>query len=213
MSEIDLSQYVILPETERHPDLLVAIGRSLFYLNHFDTKIALKEQDSFMLGFEFPEFLRILKSGERLFNGRGKLVGQDIKNKIFEDLTATIDSWRGERLDYLFTEKAEGFFVTSHNFYYSGELAEITELLDADTLMQTIIPGISLEGWKDNPTSQGLPRSNVPNGSLYYWPPEQNGVAWFYADADWAFLGCNGNPLSSDAFLGVRRAKIRRKAA
>jgi len=59
---IDLSQYILLEETDKHPDLIVPIERTLFNLNHPQTQKELERQNSFMLSFEFSEFLRRLST-------------------------------------------------------------------------------------------------------------------------------------------------------
>ena len=76
--------------------------------------------------------------------------------------------------------------------------------------MKDKLPGISLESWLNNPTSQGFPRKNVKKGDFYYYAPlkNNNSVVRFYANSDRSRLDCGGNPQCSSSTLGVRRKKF-----
>ena len=171
-------------------------------------------------GFTMPlyigvEFLGTLMSGAegriKVYNGNGRKISQKTLEMAFSDITEQKNPFRGELFEDKYSLDSNGKPQnTCSKFNSKGKLIKVTELLDSDTLIQNRLPGIDLKGWINNPTPhpQGLPRSNVQSGSLYYWQPTEGRVAGFYADAGTAYLHCSGNPLYSDAFLGVRRAKI-----
>ncbi|MEK6974320.1 MAG: hypothetical protein AABW41_03750, partial [Nanoarchaeota archaeon] len=68
-------------------------------------------------------------------------------------------------------------------------------------------PGIDLEEWINNSTTQGFPRKDSLRGDLYYYAPVNGRVAWFGADSDGAWLYCCGDPGVTGAGLGVRGAR------
>ncbi|MBI2671838.1 hypothetical protein HYX16_02800 [Candidatus Woesearchaeota archaeon] len=230
--------YILLPQTNEHPDLLVAKNRLAHnaevekageklglnlqnnnqgYIGNINWEQALKlnkELGNFTLNPKlFAEFLKLLKSG-KAFNGEGNQVSSGELEQILNEIVEVRNPWRSEWLDSKYVKQGgilgigSKLAVTYNKFDSSGNLVDVPEILDPDTLMQTKTPGINSDDWRDNPNSQGLPRSNIKDGSLYYWPPIEGRVAWFGADAGGAVLGCDGYPLDSDADLGVRGAKI-----
>ena len=89
-----------------------------------------------------------------------------------------------------------------------GTSQQVTEPLE-DCLMRDKTPGIDLDYWLNNATSQGLPTQNIPDGDLWYWYPAIGTVAGFSVDSGGAVLYCVRFPQYSDSSLGVRRAKIK----
>ncbi|MBS3152829.1 hypothetical protein J4230_05465, partial [Candidatus Woesearchaeota archaeon] len=71
--------------------------------------------------------------------------------------------------------------------------------------------GIDLDYWLSNSTSWGIPKTNIPNGSLYYWHPRDTAVVRFGVNSGGVGLNCGGNPRGSGSGLWVRRAKIFRQ--
>src|SRR3989344_6260812 len=230
--------YILLPQTNEHTDLLIAKNRLAYdsevekaskklglnlqnnsqgYIGNINREQALKlnnELNSFTLNSKlFAEFLKLLKSG-RALDGTKKQVNSRELETILKEIIEVRNPWRSEWLDNKYSKSGgvlgigSKLSVTYHKFDSSGKLIEVTEPLDSDTLMENKTPGISLEDWVNNPNSQGLPKSNVPDGSLYFWHPREGRVARFVADADGADLYCLGYPDGSDGVLGVRVAKI-----
>ncbi len=233
--------YILLPQTKEHPDLLIAKNRLAYdsevekagkklglslqdnnqgYIGYIDWNKShnlLKELDSFMLNPKlFTEFLKLLKSGNA-FNGNKKQVNSNELETILNEIIEVRNPWRAEWLDNKYFKQGGilGFgsklSVTYHKFDSSGKLVQVTEDLDPDTLMETKTWGISLDDWINNPNSQGLPKSNVKDGSLYYLKPIEGKAARFDAVAAWAHLDYVGVPDYSYAVLGVRGAKIFKK--
>ena len=106
-------------------------------------------------------------------------------------------AWRAEWLDAYFEERKDGFYILTANKTKAEKLE--------DCLMKNKTPGISLEQWISgtNITSQGLPSSNIGDGSLYYYHPRNKNVARFDAGFVGAILDCLRFPGGRDSFLGV----------
>ncbi len=204
----ELSKYVWLPETDQHPELLIAQEVTEQGYNHQRTKEKLEEADSFMPTPELlAEFLRTCKSG-KAYDGLKNRVDKKRLDKILEERLKVRDPWRGERLDHQYSLDKEGKLQVTYPKFVNGKLKVVTEILDPETLMEDRIPGISLEKWIENPTSQGLPKKDVKKGNLRYLNPRDGYVARFDACSDGVDLRCAGDPQGSYDGLGVRRAKI-----
>ncbi len=204
----ELSKYIWLPETESHPELLIAQEVTDHGYTHQRTKEILEKEDSFMPTPDLlAEFLRTCKSG-KAYDGLKNRVDKKRLDKILEERLKVRDPWRGERLDHQYSLDKEGKLQVTYHKFVNTKLKLVTESLDPETLMEDRTPGISLEKGIENPTSQGLPRKDIKKGDLRYWHPREDRVAGFYADADWVVLGCDSDAQGSDSGLGVRRAKI-----
>lgn len=143
------------------------------------------------------------------------------KKEIWEKILGERHRNRGEWLGHEYYQKRGQMFVTYLKFDSTGNLAEVTELLDPDTLMENRLPGISAEDLIKNPTSQGLPRKGIKQGSLNYQHPKgfhfqisrkfkiAPKVATFAIDYNHIFnLYCDSNSYYSGPSIGVRRMKI-----
>ena len=203
--------YLILPGRQHgnyeYPDLLVSTDRSHLGRNWNDAYEALRQEDSFMLNpRQFVDFLSLLKSGEA-YDGNGKRVNREKLGSVLDDIVKVKSPVRAEWLDAKFSKQG-----TIRKKWYMGyrdfQGNEIINPLE-DCLRSDKVPGIDLNYWLSNATSQGLPPSNNTDGGLYYWHPRDGAVVRFGAGSDWVFLGCNGYPDFSDSALGVRRAKIK----
>ncbi len=228
----DLENYILLPQTTEHPDLLIAKNRLAYdsevekaakklglnlqnnnqsYIGNINWEQALKlnnELNSFTLNPKlFAEFLKLLKSGNAV-DGTKKQVNSGELEQILNEIIEVRNPWRSEWLDNKYSKQGSELGVTYHKFDSSGRLIEVTEVLDSDTLMEDKQPGISLDDWINNPTSQGLPKSSVPDGSLYFWKPTEGRVARFDVGAGRSVLICGRYPQGSYDEVGVRRAKI-----
>jgi hypothetical protein len=91
----------------------------------------------------------------------------------------------------------------NHSYDNDGNLVVGSSEPLESCLMEDKKPGIDLNDWLDNSTSQGLPITNAKDGDLYYWFPRDERVAGFFANSGRAFLNCNRNPLDSYSSLGV----------
>ncbi len=230
-----LKDYILLKETKEHPDLIIAKNRLTYNkkveqvskklnldlqnnledyivnINWNESHNLLKELNSFMLNPKlFAEFLKLLKSGNA-FDGNKDKVNSNELEKILNGIIELRNPCRAEWLDHKYFKSSNKLQVTYHKFDSSGKLIEFTEKLDPDTLLKYILSEIILEDWINNTTSQGLPKSNVQKGDLYYWRPREGRVAGFDANAGRADLDCVGDPDNSGGDLGVREVKIFKK--
>jgi len=159
-----------------------------------DAHEALNKENLRMLTIkEFLEFLKYTKKE---------------KPDIYKEIIEIREPWRAEWLDADFKPHNDQLYIYyNHRIKDNKLIPRNQELLDKNTLMKD--KKISLEFWLNNPTSQGLPRKNTPEGELTYSYPksDSNSVAWFIADSDGVYLFCGRNPWDSDSSLGVRAVK------
>jgi len=143
---------------------------------------------------EFREFLNYTK-----------INAQD----IYKEITEVRNPWRSEWLDADFKLEGKDLFMYYHEFDSNGKIIPKKVKLDSDTLRENKTPGISLDSWLADATSQGLPKKGIANGSLYYWQPgtDNNSVARFWANSGGADLNCDGGPSDSGGNLGVRAVR------
>ena len=117
--------------------------------------------------------------------------------EFYKEITEVRDPWRANWIDAYFEKRNDGIYILTGNKTKSEKLE--------DCLMQDKTPGINIENWVEgiNVTSHGIPNSNIENGNLYYWKPQNGKVARFVASSVWAYLGCFR--FSSDRYsdLGV----------
>ncbi len=226
------ANYLLLPETKDHPELVTNLTRLSYgpevqkiaeklglklknndqgYLGNINFK---KAQD-IAKGLEgvvespllFVEKLRILKSGKG-YDKEGTKQDPKRLEQAFNEITEVRNPWRFQWLDHqYFLDKERRLQVTYHRFV-DGKIKEVTEPLDPETLMENRKPGIDLVDYINNPTSQGLPRKSVKEGSLYFSHSRNCAVARFLAYADGSDLGGYGDPGCSDSGGGVAVAKI-----
>ena len=207
----DLSDYVLLKEHPQglYPDLLIAAQRTHLGSNWNNTHPSLEQEGTFMLPlYIFPHFIRAAEDTQ-LYDSRGNRLSSRQSKKLFDDITERRDPVRSEWLDAKFTKTGtmrEKWMMAYHRFKSNGVLEEVTEPLAA-CLRKDKTPGIDLAYWLKNPTSQGLPSQQTPDGSLYYWHPGNGTVARLDAVAGGVVLYCYGGPQYSDSGLGVRAAK------
>ena len=178
---VDLQRdYIRIPS-----GLYVARQRTLLGENWNETHKTLKFQGSRMpTPIEFVEFLRYVK----LTNP-----------KIYDEVTQVKSPWTAEWLDAKFEKRKDKMYILTED----GTKAEP---LDEDTLMEDKCPGISLDSWLENPTSQGFPREDVKEGELYFWSPRNRRVARF-AVSDRAGLFCGSGPFGGVDYLGGRAVR------
>ena len=130
-------------------------------------------------------------------------VPREILQYMLNEMIVVRAPWRGEWLDAEFDNNQ----ITYHKFDSSGNIIQVTEHLDKDTLMENRSPGISLADYIKNPTSQGLPRKTVKEGEFHYWHPKNGRVARLLSDSVRVLLYCNWDSGDADSSLGVRRSQ------
>ena len=208
--------YIILPErshgTYSYPDLLVSMEKIHFDNNWYQAHEELNKENAFMLTIrQYIDFINLLKSGDA-FNEKGNKVHKNKLDSILDEILTVRDPWRAEWLDAKFNKISKGLlkgseWIINYHTINNGSLIPLKLELLEDCLMTDKLPGINLDYWLKNATKQGLPPSNTPTGDLWYWHPIDEAVAGFCAGSIGVSLSCYGNPLSSDASLGVRPAR------
>jgi hypothetical protein len=169
--------------------LYVAKKRTHYGKNWYEAHEALAKEGSRMLTIpEFVNLLNYLRENPSRKN-----------NKIFNDITRNFFE-KAEWLDAYFEQRKNRLWVLTGNKTKAEKLEEC--------LMENrIYPGISLDNWLKNPTSQGLPRSKISEGHLDYSYPRNNTVAKFSAVSYMTDLSNSEPPTVGDSNLGVRAAK------
>ncbi len=185
-----LDGFVYVPSIK----LYVAKQRELHGKDWNDCQSVLHSRGDKMLSpFEFVEFIKHLRTKD---DGESKI--------ILDEIYKVGGNWRSEWLGAKFEQGGSGLVMKYYIFDNSGIKEEAYTL--KNVLMQDKKPGINLESWlADN--EQGLPKSSIGNGELYYWYPRDGRVAGFDADSDWADLYCDRSPTGTDPSLGVRAVR------
>ena len=198
MPDINLEGYIKLPQH----NLYIAKSKSLHNLTWQNTWNELEKQNLKMPTIrQFMDFLELLRQGIQgnpVYDAQGKQVSEQEIQQIYNEITEKRNPWRSEWLDAYFEKQGNELYILTQNKSKREKLESC--------LMKDKAPGIDLEHWLKNATKQGLPPSNNPKGSLYYWYPKDGLVAGFSANSDRAGLDCDGNPGDSDSVLGVRAA-------
>lgn len=169
----------------------------------------LQKDNAYMLTIrQFTDFLSLIKSG-KAYDGVGKEVDKKELERLFLDITEVRSPYRSEWLDADFKVKSGKLYINYNHDVSNGNLVPGNSEPIETCLMDNKTPGIDLDSWLKNNTYQGLPKSSVKSGNLYYWAPmnDNNSVAGFLAGSDGALLSCGGYPGDLDAVLGVRLAR------
>ncbi len=188
---IDLSKYVYTSSIGVH----IAKERMLYGETWAETQFKLQSKKLRMPTIhEFKEFLKYLKND---YPNRAEA------DSILDDILTIRGPWRAEWPDARFEEK-NGILHISYGHKVQGTqlVAQCSMPLEA-CLMKDKTPGIDLEDWLNNSTSQGLPKQDIKNGTLYYWSPRENNVARFIADMTWAYIDCDRKQEDTYGSLGV----------
>jgi len=150
------------------------------------------------------DYLRLLDQGRKqeteVYDVSGRKLDSRFLSQLLDDSIKTQSPWRAEWFDAYFERRKDGLYVLTKN-------KRKAERLDADTLMEDRLPGISLGSLLENPTEQGLPRFDIEKGNLLYsWHPRNGAVSRFDADSYGAIFYCYGGPAGEFSELGVRSA-------
>jgi len=181
--------------------LYVAKERTLQGKNWNDCQNALHSQGERMSSI--PEFVGFLKYLRANPNGVKDANSSEVAS-ILDDILTVRNPYRAEWLDADFKVEKKKSYI-NYNVFESGKIVAKKELLE-NCLMTDKEPGIDLDSWINNSTKQGLPKTNVADGSIYYWFPrsDNNSVARFVANSGWADLDCDRDPSDTSDGLGVR---------
>ncbi len=199
VQEANLADYVFMPSHS----LYVAKERILHRNNWYETHKEAHKQDARMLNLrEFADFLLLLKSG-KAEDGLGNKISKSDLQTLYLDITEVRDPYRAEWLDAKFEDK-NGNLHLNYNHRTKCKKLEAT---NSEPLETCVMKDCKVELSSFN--KQGMPTKEGTD--FNYWYPVDCRVAWFGAVADWAYLGCNGNPDLSNGGLGVRLAREKNK--
>ena len=150
------------------------------------------------------DFLRLLDEGAEgnmpVYDESGKQLKPKYLAQVRDDVVEIMSPWRAERLDAFFEKREDGLYILTRNKTEAEKLSE-------DTLMED--KRISRASWLENPTEQGLPRTDVKEGSLSYWYPRDGAVARSDAYSNGSNFDCDRDPSFRFSDLGVRASKKR----
>lgn len=204
--------YIILPRKDS-PDILVSETRTDQGLDWYKTHEVLNKEGYFMpTPRQFFDFLDLLRSSKRLYDGTGKKLStvesDESKAIILDDILTQRERWRAEHLDAYFFVYDETMFVAYNHRTIHGKLRAIrTEPLE-ECVMQNCyvnLTGINKQGL---PTRKSNTQTHRQGKNIYFFPPYNNSVAGFRADSIKVDFYCNWNPLDSVGGLKVRRQKF-----
>ncbi len=133
--------------------------------------------------FEFTRFL---------------LYARDNVPEVYQQIVESRIPPRVEYTDTFFRKRKDGIYVFTKKGTH-------VEKLDEDTLVEE--RKISLDSWLENPTSQGLPRKEIEEGNLYYWPPKGGAGAAFSSNFGDINLACHGRRDMGSVYAKVRMAE------
>ena len=190
----NLDGYIYIPEINLH----VAKQRTHKGLNWHQTHQELHKQNLYMP--TIPQFIAFIKYLKTDYPLKGATEKQEAE-QILDDILTIKNPWRAEWLDARFEKKNDQWFIHyNHRTTPQGLKPQNSEPLE-QCLMQD--QRIDLTDWLKNPTSQGLPKQRIKQGSLYYWHPRADYVARFGANSVRANLDCYRSPDDADPSLGV----------
>ncbi|MBI3623034.1 hypothetical protein HY212_03060 [Candidatus Pacearchaeota archaeon] len=176
-----VGKFIYVPETK----LYFAKQRAHTNLDWYNTHKALINEGLRMPTIpEFIGYLKYLKENPSAEN-----------TQIYNEITQVRDPWRANWLDAYFEQRNDGFYILTHNKTKAEKLE--------DCLMKDKTPGINLDSWLNDSTSQGLPKQKIDKGDLYYWHYTNGAVAGFGAGSGRASLDCSRGPSGGDPSLGV----------
>jgi hypothetical protein len=185
----DLQGYIYVPAI----GLYLAKKRTHDNLNWYETHEKLAKENLRMPTiYEFKEYLRYLRQNQ---SGVADATSQDIAT-ILDDILTIRDPWRAEWLDARFEQRGNELYLIERNNPSNAKLLELCLMKDKE-------PGIDLDNWLNNSTSQGLPNPNTKQGQLHYWYPRDTAVARFDVYSGEAILGCDRYPSNANSSFGV----------
>ena len=123
---------------------------------------------------------------------------RDNEPEIYKEITSSRYEPRIEYTDTFFRKRKDGIWVFTNRGMHE-------EKLDKNTLVEE--KRISLDSWLKNPTSQGLPREDIEEGELYYWPPRDGTAAAFASFSNGMNLACRWKYRMGSFYTRVRTAE------
>ncbi len=204
--------YIILPRKHSR-DILVSQQITDKDLSWYKTHIVLPEEGFFMpTPRQFFNFLNLLRSPERLYDGMGKRLStaesDQRKARILNNILAQRDPWRAEHLDAHFVNFNGRMYIRSSYRTIDGKFEHFKSAPLEKCVMENYYVDLTIMNGQGLPTRK-LRKQNYRQGrNIYFWPPNANHVAVLSAGSDGVELNCSIDPIFSKPNQGVRRMKF-----
>ncbi len=211
--ERSLDSYLILPESpkrgQEYPDLLVSQNKSHFNKRWYKAHELLADENSLMLSpRQFFDFIDLLKSRRRVYDGNGTKIDSGRINAILDDILTVSFPYRAEWLDAYFIKREGKLYIQSGHIKLADErLVPMSSEPLEECLMEDYYIGLKSINRQGLPTKIAKDES-ICDRSIYYFHPREGMVARFWVYSGGAFLGCNRDARGSNVGLGVRPSKI-----
>jgi len=194
----NINNFIYVPSINIH----IAKQRTHLGKTWHQTHEALHQENLLMP--TIPQFIAYINYLKQNPNGTQDASQSEIAS-ILDDILTVRAPWRAEWLDADFKVVNNELHIHYNHRTIKDKLVPKNKELLTDYLTENKTPGINLDDWLQNANSHGLPKPNIAKGELYYWAPmkDNNSVARFRADFDWACLNCDGGPSDLSASLGV----------
>ena len=138
-----------------------------------------------------------LGHGKRMYDGDGNLISSTEKQFISKNITERRDPWRAENLDNYFHNFNGQYYMDSEHVVINGSIVNLKSVPISFVRDE--------DGWTSFKyfNEDGL-ATKLKGKEVYFYPPNDNTVAGFYADSGGAVLDCDEYPSYSDPERGVR---------
>ena len=161
---------------------------------------------------EHFRFRKLLQKGieeKTILDGNKQPINSKLINLIYRDLTEACSHWRGEWVDDTFKQREEILYLEkNHKLSDKGELVPKYSEPIEECLTEHGLANLSSINSQGFPTRRSEEQNYNQRENIYFWPPIEGRVTWFYADSVSSNFGCYWGVGSSDSSLGVRRAEI-----
>lgn len=210
---------VILPGRNHcvyeHPDVEVATDLTYFIADRQGVEAKIKENRFFMLPLRmFVDFMNLLQS-DKVYDGKGMLIGQARLRNLRDSLTRPRPKTRAEYFSDLFFNRDGVKHVERSKLSLDGRLETLIEPINGCSMENRIFEkGIDVEYWLSRPTPQGLPPAGIPDGRMQYVHPDRMIVEptmpVYAVTEDGPILSCCFDSRLVSGEIGFRLARLRR---
>jgi len=205
--DIVKSDYIQIP----NQNYVIAIGETNFNLNYEEAHKKTLEQGLVIpKPIEFMNFhnhiIDSYKNKKTIFDAAGNPISENTKNDLYKKLTSNCWTW------------LNGEFKISENEKKIEYILGLDKNNNFIKLLEDLEPFLASNGYIDftKLTKDGLGMLNhsiqsyEKGENIYFWSPINEGVAWFLAGSDRAYLSADSLPSCRYPGLGVRAAKQRK---
>ncbi len=161
---------------------------------------------------QYIDLFLLLKSGNVLDGNTARVSKSDIES-ILDEMLGKRDPGRSEWTSNKFKD-VRGTLNIIYPVFKGGKWQEVTEPLE-HYVKESCYVDLASFNRQGMPTRKSTIQKYKFGENIYYYPPVDCAVAWFYAVSDGAWLSCGRGPSNSYTGLGVRpsRTSVQRRAA